>query len=233
MTGKSFAFLMALSSLVVVSCGSDSAAPIVPQDRLDAALLTLDDLGEGWSEELRSVFTSRDEGPPSFDPSGWCPKAQKDVKDLADIEDLAGDIGAAVEFRHERQDTRRMFHGVSQQVWSNTDVDEYFDVLSRAFDICLGETWSPSAEEEVTVSPLESADLGDESLALSISIVTPGPDGDYVWASRMVVVVIDSALMIMRDLDVQLSGSEPFMSMSDWNDLVTKAMTHFTDVVAS
>lgn len=224
--------LMAASLISVTACGDDNGAKVVPADQLDAALLTLDDFDSEWSEEMRDVFTSRDEGPPSFDPAGWCPQARDEVEDLERIEDLAGDTGAAVEFRHARQDERRMFHGISQQVWSNDDVSAYFDVLSQSFDICMGQTWTPEEGQEVSVSPLESPELGDESLALNVSIATPGPDGEYLWNSRLIIVVIDSTLMILRDLDVQLADAEPFMTDDEWWTLVDAAMVHFTSVVA-
>lgn len=105
------------------------------------------------------------------------------------IEELAGETGAAVEFKHARQDVRRMFHGVSQQVWSNENVSKYFDVASEAFALCLDQTWSPVQDQEVTISQLATPDLGDEALSLDISIMTPGPDGEFESAPRMMNVV--------------------------------------------
>jgi hypothetical protein len=223
---------LAVFGLLLSSCGGDDVeSRVIPEDRLDAALLTVDDLDDGWSEDRRAVFTSRAEGPQAFDSAGWCPQALEDVDGLATIDELSGDTGAAVEFQHERQDARRMFHGISQQVWSNENVPAYFDLVSRVFDVCSGETWSPEADQEVTVTLLESPDLGDESLAVNVVIATPGPDGDYLWSSRIVIVVIDSTLMIIRDLDVQRSGSDPLMSDSEWGGLIDTAMDHFADVV--
>lgn len=217
-------------SLFVGACGGDDGSSVVPPDRLDAALLTIDDFDSDWSEEMRGVFTSREEGPQSLDPAGWCPRAQSDVDDLARIEELAGDTGAAVEFRHARTGVRRMFHGVSQQVWSNDNVDEYLNVVSRSFDACMGQTWSPEPDQEVTISSFDAPEWGDRSVAVSIDIVTPGPDGDYGWTSRLVVIVIDSSLMIVRDLDVQIVGGEKFMSDAEWIDFVDIAADQFEAV---
>ncbi len=223
---------LAVFSLLLSSCGGDSTeSGVIPADRLDAALLTVDDFDGGWSEDRRAVFTSRAEGPQAFDSSGWCPRARRDIGGLATIDELSGDSGAAVEFQHERQDARRMFHGISQQVWSNENVPAYFDLISRVFDVCSGETWSSEADQEVTVTLLESPDVGDESLAVNVVIATPGPDGNYLWSSRIVIVVIESTLMIIRDLDVQRSGSDPLMSNSEWSGLIETAMGHFTDAV--
>lgn len=217
--------------LLLTACAGSDYVTVVPEDRLDAALLVIDDFDDEWSQEMRGVFTSRDEGPQSFDPSGWCPRALMEIDELSSIEELAGQTGAAVEFRQAREDKRRMFHGVSQQVWSNENVARYFDVLSEAFEICMGETWSPEPDQEVTVTPFDSPQWGDKSLAVDVSIVTPGPDGDYVWSSRLVVVVIESALMVIRDLDVQLAGSELFMSDDDWNAQVEVAVDRFKTVL--
>lgn len=211
----------------------DRAGAIVPAESLDASLLTLDDFDDEWTQDLRGVFTSRAEGPQSLDPFGWCPQAQDGVDDLANIEELAGETGAAVEFKHARGDVRRMFHGISQQVWSNESVPEYFDVVSEAFTLCLDQTWSPEQDQEVTISRLAHPDLGDAALSLDISIMTPGPDGDYEWASRMVIVVVDSSLMVLNDLDVQLAQGEPFMTDDEWNAIVEVAVSHFTEVVGA
>lgn len=224
---------IAAPCVLLTSCGGGDAANVIPEDRLDAALLTLDDLDDEWSEDLRGVFTSRDEGPQSLEPFGWCPQAQDRVEELVNIEELAGETGAAVEFEHARRDVRRMFHGISQQVWSNENVSKYFDVASEAFALCLDQTWSPEQDQEVTISQLVTPDLGDEALSLNISIMTPGPDGDYEWASRMVIVVVESSLMVLNDLDVQLAEGEPFMTDEEWNAIVEGAVERFTEVVGA
>ncbi|MFM8858268.1 MAG: hypothetical protein ACKOI2_13935 [Actinomycetota bacterium] len=220
-------------SLVLASCGGGESATVIPEDRLDAALLTLDDFDDEWTQDLRGVFTSRAEGPQSLEPFGWCPQAQDSVDELVNIEELAGQTGAAVEFKHARRDVRRMFHGISQQVWSNENVSKYFDVVSEAFALCLDQTWSPEQDQEVTISELATPDLGDEALSLNISIMTPGPDGDYEWASRMVIVVVGTSLMILNDLDVQLAEGEPFMTDEEWSAIVEVAVSHFTEVVGA
>jgi hypothetical protein len=224
-------FLGLAVNLGACSNDGDRVGAVIPEDRLDAALLTLDDFDDEWSQDLRGVFTSRAEGPQSLDPFGWCPQAQDGVDELVNIEKLAGETGAAVEFKHARRDVRRMFHGISQQVWSNENVSEYFDVVSEAFALCLDQTWSPEQDQEVTISRLTTPDLGDEALSLNVSIMTPGPDGDYEWASRMVIVVVESSLMVLNDLDVQLAEGEPFMTDDEWNEIVAVAVGHFTDVV--
>lgn len=223
--------VLAASSVLMSSCGGSGQSAVIPEDRLDAALLSLDDFDDEWTEDMRGVFTSREEGPQSLDPAGWCPKAQSDVRQLEQIEELAGDTGAAVEFQHSRRDAQRMFHGVSQQVWSNENVNEYVDVLADAFEICTGETWSPEPDQEVTISELDSPEFGDRSLAVNVDIATPGPDGPYMWKSRLVVVVVGSSLMIVRDLDVQLADSERFMTDTQWFDLVRVAVDRFAAVV--
>ncbi len=124
-----------------------------------------------------------------------------------------------------------MFHGVSQQVWSNESVAQYFDVVSQSFEICTGETWSPEPDQEVTITPFDAPQWGDESLSVVVTISTPGPDGEYLWGSRLSIVVIDSSLMIVRDLEVQLVGGEPFMTDSEWIDIVDTAVDRFRSVV--
>lgn len=226
------AALVTVSVLLLSSCGGeDREALVIPADRLDAALLTIDDFDDEWTQEQRAVFLSREEGPQAFESTGWCSQAGENVAGLDTLQDLDGDTGAAVEFRHERQESRRMFQGISQQVWSNEDVPAYFDLMSNVFQTCAGETWSPEPDQNVSISDYEVLDLGDDSLSVNVTIATPGPDGTYLWSSRLVIVVIDSTLMILRELDVQLEGEEPLMSTGAWNQLVDVAMGHFSGVV--
>lgn len=207
------------AALAVGACGDDDDADLTyTADALVEVLVREDDLGSGWSEDRRDVFTTRAEGPPSFDPGGWCPDAAEEVEG---IEALAGETGAVVELSRERQG--RSFHGLSEQLWSNMTTAEYFATVVGALDTCMGATWFLEDEGEVTVGALEGPSVGDESTMALVEVVTPGPDGDYVWRSRVLVARFGTTLMVLDELDVQIEGSAPRFTDADWSDVVDTA----------
>lgn len=208
------------------SCGGDSESAVTfSPEQLEGALLTPEDFSEDWISDMSGVFTSREEGPPIFDPSSWCPGAMEAVDGLAELNDIAATTGAAAEISQTRKE-RRSFSGVSQQLWSNDQADRFVEVVTNAMKKCDGQTWNPSGEEadEVSIEYLDGRRIGDSSGSGIIIASTPGPDGQYVWKSRAVAVRIGSVVMVLRELDVQVEGSDPFYSDEMWDDLVDLAM---------
>lgn len=214
--------------LVGVSCGDDpdagSRTAFTPE-QLEPALLTAEDFGDDWNADLFGVFESREEGPPIFDPAAWCPNSLEDVDGLAELNDIAATTGVAAEISQTRKE-RRSFSGISQQIWSNDQADRFVDVLTDAFEYCDGASWKPGTDDadELTVENLGSSDLGDQNVSGITVAITPGPDGQYVWRSRVVVVRVGSVVMTLRELDVQIEGSDPFYSDAMWKDLVDMAL---------
>jgi hypothetical protein len=186
-----------LMVLVVVmslaACGDDGqdAAHTYTPDELEPVLVVADDIGQGWTEEMRDVFTTRGEGP------------------------------AAIE-------GRRDFHGVSEQLWSSDDATDYIVAVRAAFDACVGTTWNvedegDASDQEVTLRALDAPDVGDMSTAAVAEVATPGPDGTYIWRSRIVVGRFGTVVMTVTELDVQLEGSEPHFTETEWANLVETA----------
>lgn len=212
--------------LTAASCGGDSepAATFTPE-QLEGALLTPEDFGEDWIADMSGVFTSREEGPPIFDPASWCPDAMDEVDGLAELNDIAATTGAAAEISQTRKE-RRSFSGVSQQLWSNDQAKRFVETVKNAMKHCDGQSWNPSGEEadEVSIEYLNGRKLGDSSGSGIIVALTPGPDGQYVWRSRAIAVQIGSVVMVLRELDVQVEGSDPFYSDDMWDDLVDLAL---------
>jgi len=56
-----------------------------------------------------------------------------------------------------------------------------------------------------------------------VTYVTPGPDGDYAWRGRQLVVRIGDTVMVLQELDVQLVDSEPFFTDAGWQRIVDTA----------
>ena len=220
--------------VVGVSCGGDPDAgsiQVFSPEQLEPALLTAENFGDDWSADMFGVFASREEGPPIFDPAAWCPNSLEDVDGLAELNDIAATTGVAAEISQTRKE-QRSFSGVSQQIWSNDQASRFVDVLSEAFDYCDGASWNPGTEDadELTIENLGSSDLGDQSVSGITVAVTPGPDGQYVWKSRVVVVRVGSVVMTLRELDVQIEGSEPFYTDDMWTELVDMAMVKMRTV---
>lgn len=220
--------------MVGVSCGDDpdagSATTFTPE-QLEPALLTADDFGDDWNADMSGVFKSREEGPPIFDPAAWCPNSLEDVDGLAELNDIAATTGVAAEISQTRKE-RRSFSGVSQQIWSNDQASRFVDVIADAFDYCDGQSWKPGTEDadELSIENLGAADLGDQSVSGITIAITPGPDGQYVWRNRVVVVRIGAVVMTLRELDVQIEGSEPFYTDAMWKDLVDMSLAKVRSV---
>lgn len=212
--------------LIASSCSGDSesAASFTPE-QLEGALLTPEDFGEDWIADMSGVFATRQEGPPIFDPAAWCPDAMETVDGLAELNDIAATTGAAAEISQTRME-RRSFSGVSQQLWSNDRAARFVEIVTNAMKHCDGQSWNPGGGEadEVSIEYLDGRQLGDGSGSGIILALTPGPDGLYVWKSRAVAVRIGSVVMVLRELDVQVEGSDPFYSDEMWDDLVELAL---------
>ena len=163
---------LALMSLALGACGSDetttttTTATFTPQ-QLSDALLTTSDLGTGWTETQRDVFTTREPENPSIDPSLWCPAGKGD-----ELVTLAGQEGADVELSVGTTDSPYM---VRQQAWTNADVEQYFTSVKAAVAACSGVTWNDGEGNSYTLQPSTTAPkIGDESISWTVTIQLTG-----------------------------------------------------------
>jgi hypothetical protein len=216
-------------ALVTAACGgSDDGAEVVyTPEELGAALLTVDDIGSGWTEEQHVVADTRPEEMPAMDPGMWCPEAD-DVPD--ELVSLLADGGAFVELQSS-ESTRasgnasgRTFHGVSEQLWSGSDAEAFVATAAAGFETCIGETWEIDEDATASVAPLAGDDVGDDSTMALVTYVTP--DGDYAWRGRQLVARFGATVAVLQELDVQLVDSEPFFTDADWQRIVDTASEH-------
>ncbi len=169
---------LALMSLALGACGSDKTATttatastvaatttFTPQ-QLSGALLTAGDLGAGWTETQRDVFTTRQPENPSIDPSLWCPAGKGDR-----LVALAGQEGADVELSLGSTHSAYM---IRQQAWTNADVEQYFTSVKAAVAGCSGVTWKDSGGNSYTLQPLTAPKNGDESISWTVTIQLTG-----------------------------------------------------------
>lgn len=217
MAGRRWLLLAVLLMFVPGGCGSDEA--IVTPDDLDAALLSAADLGAGWTQQQHEVLDARPEGMPALDPGMWCPQAGSVADDLVEL-DAGG--GAFVELQSD-ESAGRTFHGVTEQLWSGADVSAFVDTALSGFEACVGQTWDVDQDAIATVVAIAGDPVGDDSTMVLVTYVTPGPDGDYEWRGRTMVARFGTTAMVLQELDVQRSGSEPRLTDAEWQQMVDVA----------
>ncbi len=165
---------LALVPLALGACGTgptatdatSSPATVTPES-LSEALLTASDLGSGWTETQRDVFTDREPENPSIDPSLWCPAGQGDELVL-----LAGRAGADVELTTGPTGAQ---YFVRQQAWSNAQVGQYLTAVQQAVTACSGVTWVDDGGNSYTLQPRTTVpQIGDESVSWTVTIQLSG-----------------------------------------------------------
>lgn len=216
-------WLPVVAALVLVpgACGEDEAEVFTP-DELASALLTPDDVGDGFVEDQRVAAEESPTDMPALDPGMWC-EAAGDAAD--ELSALTGEGGAFIEIVSSEK-TGRSFHGVSQHLWSSPEAAAFVERASAAIEACVGETWAIDGDEEATanLAALAGDDVGDDSTAALVTYVTPGPDGDYAWRGRTLVARFGATVMVLQELEVQLVDSEPFIADADWQRIVDVAV---------
>lgn len=166
---------LALVSITLGGCGSDKTASApststtsatFTAEQLSDVLLTSNDLGTGWAETQRDVFSGREAENPSIDPSLWCPAGHGDQ-----LATLAGQQGADVELSLGPTDVPYM---IRQQAWTNADVERYFTSVADAVTSCSGATWNDAEGNSYMLQPLEAPTIGDESTSWTVTIEVTG-----------------------------------------------------------
>lgn len=213
--------------VAVAGCGGGQVDRTFTPDELGAALLTVGDLGQGWSQTQRVVFTAREpENPSVEDTLAFCPDAAEQV---AALRELAADAGADVELAATEESGS--FHLLRQQAWSDAQVPEYLTTLAEAVDLCVGASWSEPDGNEVTWEALEAPAVGDEATSVAAVAVLTGPDGDSTWRTRLTVARFGDVLMAVSDTLVEPVGTEPWITEPDWPTIVETAGERFTELL--
>ncbi len=185
-----------------------------------AALLTAADLGQNWSQQQSEAFTTRASGIPVIDPAQLCPDAADEAKKL---QDLAGDSGAIVGLRSESAGTGTSLQ-VSEQAWSNVDVQQFFATAKAAIGKCDGASWTMPDGAKVTFELRAGSTVGDESTSELTTILTSDPvGGDHIWRVSGTVARFGSTLVLISNTDVQPVGTQPQLTDSEWQTIVDKA----------
>ena len=195
---------LALMSSALGACGSDTTATpatttsTVTSQQLSGALLTTSDLGTGWTETQRDVFTTREPENPSIDPSLWCPAAQGDQ-----LVALAGQEGADVELSLGSSSSPFM---VRQQAWTNADVEPYLTSVKAAVAACSGVTWKDSGGNSYTLQPLTAPTIGDESISWTVTIELNGAT-PMTSLSQQTAARFDKVMMVLQGGAIETTGA--------------------------
>jgi hypothetical protein len=168
--------------------GTGAAGAFTPQ-QLSNALLTASDLGDGWTEMQRDMFTTREPENPSIDPSLWCPAADADG-----LAALAGQEGADVELS---LGTPEALFLVRQQAWTNADVDRYLAAATAAVATCLGVTWDDGAGNTYTLQPSTTMPtIGDESISWTVTVELEDTNRTASFADQTIARLGDVVMVI-------------------------------------
>lgn len=213
--------------LVAAGCGGDDAP--TADDLVDRLLTTeqVSDagLGDGWQERRRESFEERAPEYEAIDTTSWCP----DAADAGTLTDLTGDSGAVVEMDQDLGGVSS-FHGVSEQLWSNGDAAKFVNAVRDAYDACVGAPFTVTDPEgngteeiEITISPLDSPDVGDDAVSMRTEVLQGPVDDPSRWTSRMIVARDGDTVMVLRQLEVLAADADPIVDDATWSDLVESA----------
>jgi len=209
---------LAILSLALVACGSGGgAAKVHTPDEVGSALLTASEVGTGWTQTQRDVFSTRAPENPSIDESSWCPAASDRA---AALTKLAGGSGADVEFSADQPD--HDFVGLREQGWSNTDAAAYFTAAKAAATACDGVTWT-TAEGTVSMAMVADPKFGDASFSWSASAVLSGASTQ--WRTQNTVVRSGTTILVFQGTDVVSAASPP--AEPDWSAIAARAAAKF------
>lgn len=222
-----------LAPLAVLAACGDEVRVYTPAE-LSERLLTLDEMGPGWTESQRDVFDTREPENPSIDPSLWCPDFSTAKSDQLTL--LAGPSGADVELQlGDATAAEQPTYGLRQQAWSNLDATDYLRELATAVRTCSGKTWEGTGEDigaEYRLTPLEAPTVGDEAVAVLVAITLSPEDGEptMVMRQRMAAVRAGSIVMVLQEGDLLDIDEEPSTSDAEFDALIEQAGRPFVEL---
>jgi len=194
------------------------AAKLTPPE-VDRRLLAAELLGSAWIEQTRLTFASGDEAPVPFEPATWCPAAGARAERLE--RSVAGG-GAMVEMTE--AGALGGVHEVTQLVWADAGAARFVETAAQAFAACAGSRWPGPDGESISMTEVLLPGVADGAAGARVESVIDGPDGAYVWSTRLAVVRVGSSAMVLRELDTRREGRPPRVSEDAWARLLRGAV---------
>lgn len=213
-------FLIAAAALAT-SCQTANGNPTPAE--IGDGLLAVTDLDTEWRETQRDVFDERGVENPVLDAGSFCPEAEIDPDELAD---LAGQAGADVEFQKKDGSS-----AVRLQAWSNADAVLFDDTVSSAVIACDGKSWTDQFGTAGTFTVLDGPDVGDSASHWSTTLVPSGDKGEKATSTgRTSVVRFGDVVMILQ---WGAFGDDPVAEVDEtwWTELVGEAYEKLDDAL--
>lgn len=177
--------------VVTLLAGCQTANGNPSPSEIGEGLLSLTDLDTEWRETQRDAFDERGVENPVLDTGAFCPEAEIDPDNLAE---LAGQAGADVEFQ--KKDGTA---AIRLQAWSNSDAVLFDDTVAAAVLACDGKSWTDEFGTAGTFQVIDGPEVGDTSLHWSTVLVPSGDKGDKAVSSgRTSVIRFDDVVMILQ-----------------------------------
>jgi len=206
-----------------------TALRIFTPEELGAALLTEADLGSGWTQTQRDVFTVRaPENPAIEDSWSLCPAA---AEQGAALVTLTPPAGADAEFEHPQPGAKA--HLMRQQASSDAQTETYFAALKKAIEPCDGTTWTDPAGTTTTARVVPAPPVGEESISLDTVMAIPTPTGDMASLSHATLARFGTALMSTSEGTVTPAATNAQTSDAEWQSIVNTAAAKFTNLTSS
>lgn len=214
--------VVSVSALVVIAgCRAADGNPTAAE--IGEGLLTVTNLDTAWRETQRDVFDERGVENPVLDVGSFCPAASADV---AEMETLAGQAGADVEFQKKDGSA-----AIRLQAWSNADAVMFDDTVASAVVTCDGKSWTDEFGTAGTFAMVDGPDVGDSSVHWSTTLVPSGDKGEKATSSgRTSVVRFDDVVMVLQ---WGAFGGEPGADVDEtwWSEIVGEAYEKLDDAL--
>lgn len=185
--------------------GADAGPTVLSQDSADSALLTLDDVGEGFVENTQ----------PDEDETNdlGC------LSGINDLDELEADTDAKVNFDSESDTAlRSVLSGISS-FEDEATITEAFDDFRTSIEDCKGvDLTDPSGFTitlAVTVVDGDLGDVDDQIHFTGTGQVSSGPGQTYSYDLAFVASRIDNNLSVVGLIDVGARGEDVIDSLAE------------------
>jgi len=202
--------LLVVATLALVACGGDDGEEVDPEadeELVNAALLTLDDLPDGFAEEPTDDDDDNEEADECLEEAVGLTRDE--------FEDARTARSDSVQFESE-EDTVSLRARVS--AFESSDVPgEAIDAFDTdEFLACLQESFESQPESdgyEITALEARSALIGDETTSYNLQLDLTATDTDIAIESRLAALLVDRYVVSIES--TTLSGNTDEALISD------------------
>lgn len=226
---------------LVVACGEKEGAPAGSPSSgaptgIVSALLTGEDLGDGWSTTAAGEFgvdgevtDENRERLPGFE---FCPDApapaQQAVAELHWDAFRQLDYDTGLPAPSPSPDMRPAHHLVFVQEFlmspDGADIQGIFAGMSAGFDACVGQKETSRDGEVIRTVPLEVPAVGDQATGTRLIVTEPGGPGGAVWNLDELLVRDGNVLMALTVVEITTPGIDKVLDDQEVQRIATTAV---------